>query len=74
MNKRRQCSPTTKLASKKLIMLFLYSFQGFATTFTINQVIENNGVFPRQAISTLYRLYIEEVIERHLDSSAYVYR
>ena len=67
-------------------MIFLYSFQGFATTFIINQMIENNGVFPREGISTLCRLagwsekggtwalYIKEVMERHLDSSAYIYR
>ena len=58
-------------------MIFLYSFQGFATTFIINQMIENNGVFPREGISTLCRLagwsekggtwalYIKEVMERH---------
>ena len=67
-------------------MIFLYSFQGFATTFIINQMIENDGVFPREAISTPCRLagwsekggtwalYIKEVMERHLDSSAYIYR
>ena len=67
-------------------MIFLYSFQGFATTFIINQMIENDGVFPREAISTLCRLagwseqgdtwalYIKEVMEWHLDSSAYIYR
>ena len=32
------------------------SFQGFATTFIVNQMVENNGVFPREAISTLCRL------------------
>ena len=57
---RKTCSPTTirkrKLASQKLVMIFLYSFQGFATTFIINQMVENNGVFPREAISTLCRL------------------
>ena len=69
-----------------LVMIFLYSFQGFATMFIINQMVENNGVFPREVISTLYRLagwsekggtwalYIREVMERHLDSSAYIYR
>ncbi|CAH3119967.1 unnamed protein product [Porites lobata] len=58
----------------------------FATTFIINQMVENNGVFPREAISTLCRLagwsekggtwalYIKEVMERHLDTSAYIYR
>ena len=51
-----------------------------------NQMVENNGIFPREAISTLCRLagwsekggtwalYIKEVMERHLDSSAYIYR
>ncbi|CAH3119976.1 unnamed protein product [Porites lobata] len=29
---------------------------GFATTFIINQMVDNNGVFPREAISTLCRL------------------
>ncbi|CAH3185922.1 unnamed protein product [Porites evermanni] len=59
---------------------------GFATTFIINQMVQNNGVFPREAISTLCRLqgwsekgdtwalYIKEVMERHLDSSAFIYR
>ena len=49
-------------------------------------MVENNGIFPREAISTLCRLagwsekggtwalYIKEVMERHLDSSAYIYR
>ena len=67
-------------------MIFLYSFQGFATMFIINQMVENNGVFPQEAISTLCRLqgwsekggtwalYIKEVMERHLDSSAFIYR
>ena len=32
------------------------SFQGFATTFILNQMVENNGVFPREALSTLCRL------------------
>ena len=48
--------------------------------------MENNGVFPQEAISTLCRLqgwsekwgtwavYIKEVMERHLDSSAFIYR
>ena len=79
-------SPEKELASQKLVMIFLYSFQGFATTFIINQMIENDGVFLREAISTLCRLagwsekggtwalYIKEVMERHLDSSAYIYR
>ena len=57
---RKTCSPTTiwkrNLASQKLVMIFLYSFQGFATTFIINQMVDNNGVFPREAISTLCRL------------------
>ena len=67
-------------------MIFLYSFQEFATTFIINQMMENNGVSPQEAISTLCRLqgwsekggtwavYIKEVMERHLDSSAFIYR
>ena len=58
-------------------MIFLYYFQGFATTFIINRMMENNGAFPREAISTLCRfpgwrekgdiwaLYIKEVMERH---------
>ena len=61
------------------------SFQGFATTFILNQMVENNGVFPREALSTLCRLawwsekgdtwalYIKEVMARHLDSSVYIY-
>ena len=52
----------------------------------INQMVEKNGVFPQEAISTLCRLqgwsekggtwalYIKEVMERHLDSSAFIYR
>lgn len=62
MNERRQCSPTTirkrKLASKKLVVPLFHSFQGLATTFIINQMIENNGVFPREAISTLCHLAV----------------
>ena len=48
-------------------------------------MVENNGVFPREAISTLCRLagwsekggtwalYIKEVMERHLDTSACIW-
>ena len=63
--------------SGKLVMIFLYSFQGFATTFIINRMMANNRAFPREAISTLCRLpgwrgkedtwalHIKEVMERH---------
>ena len=66
--------------------MLLYSFQGVATTFILNQLIENDGVFPWEAISTLchlagwseeggtWALHIKDVMERHLDSSAYIYR
>ena len=63
-----------------------YPEKGFATTFILNQLIENDEVFLREAISTLchlagwseeggtWALYIRDVMERHLDSSAYIYR
>ena len=83
---RRRLSGKGNLPLKKLVMLLLYSFQGFATTFILNQLIENDEVLLREAISTLchlagwseeggtWALYIRDVMERHLDSSAYIYR
>ena len=57
-----------------------------ATTFIINEILKNNGTFPRESVATLYRLggwseksgtwslYVKDVFEKHLDTSSSLYR
>ncbi|KAL9984098.1 hypothetical protein ACROYT_G006357 [Oculina patagonica] len=57
-----------------------------ATTFIVNEAIRNGGNFPRESVATLCRLagwsedsntwalYVKNVFEKHLDTSAYLQR
>ncbi|KAJ7384759.1 hypothetical protein OS493_020350 [Desmophyllum pertusum] len=59
---------------------------GMATNFIIQRSIERGGIFPKEDVATLSRLagwsetsgvwamYVKDVFERHLDTSALIYR